>query len=130
MTNQTDQPEPTDAEVIAEAETWAHGVRSGPNLTHYPDLRKDARRRLLVLARRGLAAEAARDDKGVSTPTSAEIAAMPARWRRYIMMLETDCDPSGTIRSEMHMREHVEALEARDARGRQGRGHVAGTRGA
>lgn len=47
------------------------------------------------------------------TLTAAEINALPDRVRRYIMMLETDADPSGTIRSEMHLRDQVEALELR-----------------
>jgi hypothetical protein len=50
---------------------------------------------------------------GKPTLTSAEINALPIRVRRYIMMLETDADPSGTIRSEMHLRDQVEALELR-----------------
>jgi hypothetical protein len=45
--------------------------------------------------------------------TPDEINALPDRVRRYIMMLETDADPSGTIRSEMHLREQCEALELR-----------------
>ncbi len=44
--------------------------------------------------------------------TSDDFKALPENVRRYIMMLETDCDPSGTIRSEMHLRDQVEALEA------------------
>lgn len=37
--------------------------------------------------------------------------ALPENARRYIHMLETDCDPSGTIRSEMILRDQVEDLE-------------------
>lgn len=47
------------------------------------------------------------------TLTAAEINALPPRVRGYIHMIETDCDPSGTIRSEMHLRDQVEALELR-----------------
>lgn len=43
--------------------------------------------------------------------TGAEWQALPYNARRYIMMLETDCDPSGTIRSEMFLRDQVEDLE-------------------
>lgn len=44
---------------------------------------------------------------------SEQFKALPDNVRRYIMMLETDCDPSGTIRSEMIQRDHAELLEAR-----------------
>lgn len=37
--------------------------------------------------------------------------ALPENARRYVMMLETECDPSGTIRSEMILRDHVDTLE-------------------
>ena len=44
--------------------------------------------------------------------TAAEFNALPGNVRRYIMYLETDCDPSGTIRSELYLREEiVPALE-------------------
>jgi len=45
--------------------------------------------------------------------TGAEWSALPENARRYIMMLETETDPSGTIRSEMILRDYVELLEAR-----------------
>lgn len=40
-------------------------------------------------------------------PTPANINALPDPVRRYIMHLETDCDPAGTIRSEVILREHT-----------------------
>lgn len=42
-----------------------------------------------------------------------EFNALPEHIRRYIMFIETDCDPSGTIRSEMHLRDQVEGLQLR-----------------
>jgi hypothetical protein len=45
--------------------------------------------------------------------TREEFATLPENVRRYIHMIETDCDPSGTIRSEMHLRDQVQALELR-----------------
>jgi hypothetical protein len=39
--------------------------------------------------------------------------ALPENVRRYCMYLETDADPAGTIRSEMMLRDQVEALELR-----------------
>lgn len=46
------------------------------------------------------------------TPTADNVNALPEPLRRYISALETECDPSGTIRSEVHMRDDiVPALE-------------------
>jgi hypothetical protein len=47
-------------------------------------------------------------------PTPDNINALPDPLRRYIHALETDCDPAGTIRSEVILREHtVPELQAR-----------------
>ena len=43
--------------------------------------------------------------------TKEEFNALPENAQRYIMMLETNADPSGTVRSEMMLRDVVEALE-------------------
>lgn len=40
-------------------------------------------------------------------PTSENINALPSPVRKYIHALETDCDPAGTIRSEVILREHL-----------------------
>ena len=40
-------------------------------------------------------------------PTPENINALPFPLRRYIHALEADCDPAGTIRSEVIMREHT-----------------------
>lgn len=49
-------------------------------------------------------------------PTAASINALPKPLRKYIHDLETNCDPAGTIRSEVLLREHtVPALTARVA---------------
>lgn len=49
-------------------------------------------------------------------PTATNINALPEPLRKYIHALETDCDPAGTIRSEVLLREHtVPALTARVA---------------
>lgn len=45
--------------------------------------------------------------------TGEEFATLPENVRRYIHYIETDCDPSGTIRSEMFLRDQVEMLELR-----------------
>jgi len=45
--------------------------------------------------------------------TGEEWKALPENARRYIMMLETQCDHSGTVRSEMILRDYVELLESR-----------------
>lgn len=42
-----------------------------------------------------------------------EFEALPENVRRYIYHLETETDPAGTIRSEMQLRDTVEALELR-----------------
>lgn len=42
--------------------------------------------------------------------TSDEINALPERLRRYIAALETECDPSGTIRENFRLREENAAL--------------------
>lgn len=47
-------------------------------------------------------------------PTPKNINALPDPVRRYIHAIETDCDPAGTIRSEVILREHtVPALETK-----------------
>ena len=43
--------------------------------------------------------------------------ALPDPVKRYIMYIETDADPSGTIRSEMFLRDTVVALEAKQVDG-------------
>lgn len=49
-------------------------------------------------------------------PTAGTIRSLPRPLRKYIHDLETDCDPAGTIRSEVLLREHtVPALTARVA---------------
>ena len=46
------------------------------------------------------------------TPTADNINALPEPLRRYIHTLETDCDPAGTVRDEVHLRDDiVPALE-------------------
>jgi hypothetical protein len=48
------------------------------------------------------------------SPYADEINALSPRMRRYIAWLETDADPSGTVRSECYLRtELVPALEAK-----------------
>lgn len=42
-----------------------------------------------------------------------QFATLPENVRRYIMMIETNCDPSGTIRSAMQLRDTVEAMGLR-----------------
>lgn len=44
--------------------------------------------------------------------TSAEIDALPDRMRQYIHMLETDCDPAGTIRELAHAYDVIRELVA------------------
>lgn len=47
-------------------------------------------------------------------PTAANVNALPDSLRRYIHALETDCDPAGTIRSAVILRDHiVPELEAK-----------------
>ena len=41
------------------------------------------------------------------TPTADNVNALPEPLRRYICALETECDPSGTIMSEVHMRDDI-----------------------
>lgn len=45
-------------------------------------------------------------------PTSAEINALPPNLRRYVMMLETDADPAGTIRQAILVGEENNQLRA------------------
>lgn len=45
-------------------------------------------------------------------PTADAINALPEPLRRYIMHLETICDPAGMVRENWEMREHVRQVEA------------------
>lgn len=46
-------------------------------------------------------------------PTPTNVNALPEPLRHYIHQLQTDCDPAGTIRENVILRETVAALEAR-----------------
>ncbi len=43
--------------------------------------------------------------------TAQEINALPMKARQYIMELETNSDPSGMVRENIHMREQVASLQ-------------------
>lgn len=46
------------------------------------------------------------------TPTAENINALPEPVRRYIMMLETRCDPAGDLREMIQLRDQVAELQA------------------
>lgn len=56
-------------------------------------------------------------DAGEPKPpvTASEVKALPMRMRQYVHMLETDCDPSGTIRELAYAKEQIAQLTAKIA---------------